>query len=117
MLAERLPHLDLSAQRLHAVGRDVARLRAPLHDPHDAVIGAMPCPGRIGAGTARLVAPQVLDRHRSAAHRLRLGELAREITDGGGHIGAFGHGGFLLCTSILQRDARHNDVAPTAPLP
>ena len=93
MLAELLARSDLSAKLLDAAGRDVSRLRTTLHDPHDTVVGAMPRPWPIGAGTARLVAPQVLDRHRSAAHRLRLGELAREITDGGGHIGAFGHGG------------------------
>ena len=92
MLAELLTRLDLPAQRINAVGGDVARLRAPLHDPHDAVVGAMPRPGPVGAGTARLVAPQVLGRQRPAAHRLRFGELASEVTDGGRHVGAFGHG-------------------------
>ena len=92
MLAELLARPDLTAQLIDAIGRDVSRLRTPLHDPHDAVVGAMPRPGPIGAGTARLVAPQVLRGQRPAAHRLRRGELAGEITDSDGHVGAFGHG-------------------------
>ena len=92
MLAELLARPDLTAKLIDTIGRDVSRLRPPLHDPHDAVVGAMPRPWPIGAGTARLIAPQVLGGQRPAAHRLRLGELARELTDGGRHLGAFGHG-------------------------
>ena len=92
MRAELLACPDLTAKLIDAVGWYVSRLRTPLHDPHDAVVGAMPRRGSIGAGTARLVAPQVLGGQRSAAHRLRLGELASEVTDGGRHVGAFGHG-------------------------
>lgn len=92
MRAELLARPDLPAQLIDPVGRDVSRLRPTLHDPHDAVVGAMPRPWPSGAGTARLVAPQVLGGQRPAAHRLRLGELAREVTDGGRHVGAFGHG-------------------------
>lgn len=60
MLAELLARPDLTAKLIDAIGRDVPRLRTTLHDPHDAVVGTMPRPWPIGAGTARLVAPQVL---------------------------------------------------------
>ncbi len=93
MLAELLARPDLTAKLIDPVGRYVSRLRTTLHDPHDAVVGAMPRPWPTGAGTARLVAPQVLGGQRPTAHRLRLGELASEVTDGGRHIGVFGHGG------------------------
>ena len=92
MLAELLARPDLPAQLIDPVSRDMSRLRTTLHDPHHPVVGTMPRLRPIGAGTARLVAPQVLDGERPAAHRLRLGELAREVTDGGRHVGAFGHG-------------------------
>ena len=92
MLAELLARPDLAAQLVDAVGWDVSRPRPTLHDPHDAVVGAMPRSGPIGAGTARLVAPQVLGGQRPAAHRLWLGELASEGTDRSRHVGAFGHG-------------------------
>jgi len=102
VLPELLARSDLTAQLIDAIGRDVSRLRTPRHDPHDAVVGAMPRPWPIGARTARLVAPQVLRGQRPAAHRLRRGELASEVTDGDRHVGAFGHGSFLLCTTIVQ---------------
>ena len=92
MLAELLARPDLTAKLIDAGGRYVSRLCTPPHDPHDAVVGAMSRPGPIGAGAARLVAPQVLGGQRPAAHRLKLGELASEVTDGGRHVGAFGHG-------------------------
>lgn len=92
MLAELLARPDLPAKLIDSVGRYVSRLRTTLHDPHDAVVGAMPRSWPTGAGTARLVAPQVLGGQRPAAHRLRLGELASEVMDGGRHVGAFGHG-------------------------
>jgi len=60
VLAELLARPDLAAKLIDAISRDVSRLRTTRHDPHDTVVGAMPCPGLIGAGTARLVAPQVL---------------------------------------------------------
>jgi hypothetical protein len=92
VLAELLARPDLTAKLIDAIGRDVSGLCMPFHDPHHAVVGAMPRLWPIGAGTARLVAPQVLSGQRPAAHRLRLGELASEVTDGGRHVGAFGHG-------------------------
>ncbi len=49
----------------------------------------MPRRGPVGAGTARLVALQVLDREGPPAHRLGLGQLASEGTDSGRRVGAF----------------------------
>jgi hypothetical protein len=60
VLAELLARPYMATKLSDAVGWDVSRLRTPLHDPHDAVVGSMPRPGPIGACTAWLVAPQVL---------------------------------------------------------
>jgi hypothetical protein len=106
--AELLAGLHLSAQLGDEVGRHVARAGAALDHPHDAGVRTVARLLSVGARATGLVAPQVTDGERAAAHRPGLGQHASEVANGGGDLSRVGHRAFLLANSILERSPRRN---------